>query len=1348
MACKIPNFDELLNLVKNKQRMYEIPADDDYENIEARLKHTQDTIKPIPDKDRHGYHVGEHEFKYSASQIAKEKFGKHHDSKDPVYSDIGNSMHKFMEIFLNGEDPGFEQNGWKINREQYDKLKQIATDIKEYANKRQRQIDSTKSVKIFTEQRVSNPRYDRTSTADLIIVFSDGSALLYDFKTRIFGEKQFTGQIFDNPDLLVRKFREHEIQLAVMARDLKENYGVKEIIGGRVVPIVVAADITYNKNTGLMDIKSNTFKRMDTPFAQNTKLKQALLLAEKTRIKNIDSFISKQYAKIKKLEMSGKDQDIFDADILRAEVSEVVLYHNFNILADNFEKLYSDYRKRQNETKYKADGTENEKYYSDDELNELYSKAKSLSLMLKDMYNYYNKMEASPSGAIKSQEVKEIAGNLIVEVNNAIADIDILVTQRHVAGVLGNKVLDEEGKLKLQRGDGYFTNTLLGLGDQQNYILRAMNELKLQNENEVNTGLDEFIEEWVKINNSLNTWIRENNNILGVGGRNALVELVYNSKTKNLIAQIDKKFFDERKKRIKASDLKWLKQHYEPIITEKEFLERRKVYEDKLKLQGLSDQVIKSRLKFYDSKNNLWAGSTIDAWSNSRVTKIKEFVYSDSKWITPEYAKIMNTPVGEFYRFYKDNMYKFLRMVDRPDKTSTFVPWVRQGLVDGLLQNGIKGEVFLNSLMNTISARNDSSYLSHDEFGRLEQEVPVYFMNPTFDLDGNPVPGEEKSLDFMNSLLVFGKMAMTYRAAKRNVGIANMLLEAYNNQMLLETDIKGKLQKQGTGFAVRPVDPIEREIAQAFRDYYWYGIEMRSKDRAYKIAGRDISRIETLRFLKSNWTTMTLSFGLKQSAGGYIAAVANRWIDGNKGIYYTTKQFNNAAKLYAKERSKAVALGLFVDVYSDDVIERKLKAAGMDPMETGKFMKEDAVRTFSDTRYAEWFRRWHYERMGMGVWKHESEIRDNALILAVAQNFGVNKENELVRFKRDYFEKDGITLKQEYKDLGYKSIYDVFSYDEKNGPQFVLDGATDAQKQKVFIKFREAVKRIKSGISGEVTSEEKSYVNMTIWGQLLMQYRSWIPGIIREWYGGIKYDHRTMSVHQGRHNVFYKHLFQDTSKMDMKYSEVVVGAVKRLGEVILEASYIPYAYRAMTNKETRFEPELERVKIEYKVWAEENPDQAEEIDLEGYVEMRMGQLNAMVGEVRMILLFLSVLGMLTAWMNADDDDEDEWPLRFTYSIFRKGYSELTFPINLSEYGRAAKNPIPLMSIPETLLDSSINTFDELRDGISGENSPRDQSPWFHYSRKFGFGLVNIERLIEWTEADKEFLQDSPITTNF
>ena len=84
------------------------------------------------------------------------------------------------------------------------------------------------------------------------------------------------------------------------------------------------------------------------------------------------------------------------------------------------------------------------------------------------------------------------------------------------------------------------------------------------------------------------------------------------------------------------------------------------MYRQKLVLQGVEGEELSKKMVFYDSKNNLWSSNPIEAWKNKRVVKIKDSVFSDTKYLTPEYKRVLGTPVEKFYKFYKKSMYNCL----------------------------------------------------------------------------------------------------------------------------------------------------------------------------------------------------------------------------------------------------------------------------------------------------------------------------------------------------------------------------------------------------------------------------------------------------------------------------------------------------------------------------------------------------------------------------------------------------------------------------------------------------------------------------------------------------------------
>jgi hypothetical protein len=1324
MACKIPNINEFLNALKNREYVYELLKSDTRESIVERLRHTQENV--VLDEPTHKYGVQDYLFETTATTQVAKKFKKEEKAYDPVITEMGTMVHRYIETRFTGEE--FDAKNWNIPEAVRKELDKIAEEITNYANRRQRQIDPDKSPTILTEQKIVNPFQSRSSTADLVIVFSDKSALVYDFKTRILPDKDWKGGRISNTEAISKKYREYEMQLGILGHDLVQNYGVTEIIGGRVIPIPIRLDTAMDHETLKTSFKRSILA-VETPFRENTLVKQALLLPEKVNIKGIDKFIKAQYARIRKLEEKSTEATRLEAEQLRDEVADVVLFHNFNTFVDNTQTLYREFLERMNEEEF-IDDKPNPKYYDDQMLEELYLKVKAAQVMLTGMSEYVEKMEKSKMGAEKLEKIRGSLGAFMLSLGAMKLNLDSFVANRVVRKRLGDDVFEDE-KLKMQRGDGVATGALLGLADQQNFYLRTLNEMKLDNERWVNTNMEQFIEDWAKVNNKVNRYIREN-------GRTAFINAVFDEKTKNLIKQINPKFFEDRKKAIERKDRAWLNKHYTPIITKEEYEQRKKNYEDKLRLSGLSEKEVSTRMARFVENNDLW-GNSLKAWTNNRVVRIADSVYQNREYLTPEYAKLLGTPLEEFYTFYKKSMSRFLRMVDKKETGAAFVPWIRQSMTEAFLNGGMDTKKLRESFLNNIAARNDSSYLSHNDLEKLEAEVPVYFMQPRTDGEGNILPGENKSMDFMNSLLMFGQMAMTHTAAKKNVAIANMVTDSYLDSRVMETDVRGNLKKDGSQVSTRPLTDTEKEFARALRDYYWYGVEMRTKDATFSAFGQEISAIETARTMKRLWTTMTLSFGLKQALGGYVAARANAWIEGSKGIYYNSDQWTKATRLMVSPDTaeKYLALGLYMDIYTDDLVSRKLKQAGMEEKGYWQGQLSDFGRTFQDRRYADFFRRNLSERVGMGIWVYEAERRDNNLVATVAQNYGVDPDGNFFRFKKNMFEKNGTSLKEEYVKMGYKSIWEMFSYDGEEGPGF--KNLSKEKNEEIYRSFRQAVKRIRSGISGETNSEDTAYVNLTLWGQLVMHYRSWMPGILREWFGKVRYDNRTLSVHQGRWRVTAKHLFQDGSKDTT--AALWLGALQRLGNIIFEISTIPWAYRKLTTGDGKLIPDMERIETEYNLWKENNPDLGEVVSLEDYMEMRIGQLNAMIQELRVIMAMMMFMYGMSLLMGADDDDEDEAAIRFAYSIARKAYSELSFTINPTEYVRMTKNPIPLVSVPEIAVKSLGNTYDEMRDFLMGENSDYDRSGMFFYSRKFIPGYANVDRIMEWSKEGKEYMQN-------
>ena len=1335
MACSIPNLPDFLNLLKNRKNAYVVTPNDTVEDIENRLKHTQETVKL--DVPTHKYSVEDFVFDKSVTEIVGKKFNKEFSESAKAVSDLGTMGHAVLEGLLNGQDMSdYSENGWKFTPNQYAELERVVSGIKQKAERLQKTIDPNAKVKYLTEQRVINAIKDRVGTADLVVLFSNGTAMVYDFKFRSIGKSFWdaSGNLI-NTDPITARYQEYEMQLKLLAHDLKESYGVKEIVGGRVIPI--AMNLNWFKDTdGSYKLANKKINSLVTPFTPDTILEQGLLLPEKTRNRAIDSFIHKSYQRINVLEKSKNPFERAEAERLRGEIYQIVEHHNFNILAKNISDRYNDLLERFDQPEFDESGKPNPLYYSQEDIDEFYSNIEAAEYMARESSEYMLRIKPDKTKAGFEERQKlyleneKRIGEILINIGQIKTKLKALNATRIQQDLFEDEKVTNDSGIISERGVGFMTGTFFGLADQKQVEFRALDELRKKDDLAISNEIGNFIQDWAKMNDKLQKYINQ-------VGRKAFIDSVFDEKSGNLITQINNTFFQDKKEAAKNKDVAWFRKYYEPRYTEEEYNKRLADATAKFNaMDNLSAEQKRAKIDWWIEQNNLF-GAYTKAWTNSYKVKMKEI--TEDKYLTPEYLAIKNTPAGEFYRYYRDNMRVFLNMVGEYQKKSNMLPWIKQDMVEGVMNKGIANlpKAVKDSFLNAISVKNDRSVKEYDEYGELKNTVPIYFLNPQRNDKGEIIPGQDKSMDFMKSLLMFGQMAISHKYLKDSIAYANNIIRIYEDKNVLETDIYGNLKKQGTEFSIRKPNDMEKERLQAFRDYYWYGINMRTKDSAVEIAGHDISRNESLLAIKRWWTKNALALGVIQATGGWVAAKANGWVEGVKGQYYNSGSWYEAAKLGWKEAEKTLALGLFMDIYSDDLLTRKLNNHMPDDDSRLARVKHYFESSFTDRVYTDKFRRYVNDRLLMGIWKAESENRDNNLVVTLSLNYGIDSLNNLVRFKRDDFEKDGVTLKQSKKDAGYQRIYDIFQYDKDSGkPMF--KGLNAKESEKLYIKFRQAVKGVKSRISGETSREEAAYANMTLVGNMAMHFRNWMPGVLRERFGQLSYDNNTLAASQGRYIATLKHLAADK---DSTTVAAFVGSVaSRLGRVLFEVSMIPQAIRYTQGKEMRFKVNADIVRNQYEVWKGNNPDLADKITFEDYLEVREAQLNAMIMELRVLLSFVALLSLLA--MGTGGNDDDEYWRRKLYAVVRKGYSELAFTINPAEYNNMIKSPIPLQSIPVKMVKGLGNTFDEMRDYVFGENSPHDKTEFGHYfAPMLGMGYMNLGRILEFTDEDRTYLQN-------
>ena len=1215
---------------------------------------------------------------------------------------------------------------YKITGDDIAELVALVDDIYDQIQNEQKLIDPKGKAHIFVNQRILDPITGRGGTIDLFVVFSDGSAAIFDYKALHSTSSNYKNGVLIDDLIHDNTLEDYELSMAEYKRQVLEILECDNVKMCRLVPIHFRLTPKPYKDQRSYDFYSTTLQFIETGVTSSA-LSQIPVAGEMTKYAGINELLIRQGNILKELatklrnstSAAERDRIRQKIKILQKAMRKAIVRGRIIDLIETAKGAAVELRERLKEPEYLPNNTPNPDYPSVSELKELLDEVKVYANITKDCVYYFNDLkEESPE---EYEELRKALADAAQEVDFALKEGQVAYQERAIE-LIAKEYKDSRGKLKPYEELDFFTRNFTRISDINNPFFKAAWKLiegKLYDQRE---ELEKIYEEVLEKDEAVARWAKKH----GMSRLDAFKKII-NFSTGELIdiysnelyRRIDEIYinldveaaYKELTKIFEIRDKEWFAKDFERRFErQKELLQAR--FKDNV------NAYVEALQQWYNNNNLL---KSKQAWSNKfnrRYLKYREDI--KQKYYSEEYKELLkpeNKPLLDYYNMYIKYNEEFGKILNTSAELQipyNFIANIRKTMIESIAFENAStwGKYILKEFIDSFNVRQDDVYITDvTATGERRRVIPVYFVNPLRNKNGD-VDLTLKSYDLSKNLLLFAKSALNYK----NMSEIEAHLLALRDLMAMPqegqggvyvTDTVGRKVKNYFGeYATQAgLNTDTYKLFTDMIDYYLYGIKFKTEHGKL---------VKTLLKLKQYHSKKTLSFAVIPGLGALLAGNISALIEGSKGISYTKKNVAEATKNMITNPKKYLALSKFFEPY-----------------------QEDPMTKYIERLSAHWATRWLTTRNMFFPLRRADELMTDALLNRMALNWGIDtKTKKLVRMNRV-----GVDL------TNVKSIWELAEYDEKTG-EIKFD--PELMTKENYIRFRNATRKTLGNIIGSLSQEEISRIDLNLLFNLMFHYRSWMPAFVRERTGKLQWDDHLDAVRWGRFRAAFSEFNLTEEELRSgytfhKYLQHVF--LPSLGKLVLDLLSFGFAHRigltggqfvTSSGKIKRVRSNIDRARLMYNDWLRHNPELADKVSFEEFIRTKEGQTAAALNEVRVILSFM----LLFMYLGGGDDDESPrymrtWTTRTIYKTLSRANSELTFMWNPAELVRLFKNPVPITMLLSDVINILKNTFDEGRDVLFGENEAQDRSPQLYYLLQMMYGGPQIIRLVELYDVYKQ-----------
>ena len=1267
----------------------------------------------------------------------------------------GNTPFEYEEKVLGDSIPVFDEDGNFVEEidnavidkdatRSFDEMIKSMLRLYHESHKIQNEIDSTKKPIFLLEMPLYDANKDEAGTTDMMVIFSDYTASIYDHKfinfkykkitykeyasrpgnenktkeellNEIYGKREKQGfgtkryapsrkypgnefffEIDDkNVEALYRwKQDSYDMQLGRYSQMLMDLYGVKEMRQVRVIPNAVSYTSFYDEKTQTRSVDP---KRSKLQFAmigsdEHTLLKQLPAKTELTNDDHVNAFINK-------LE---KEKDNLREQLNKTGWKNEVLVEKFNELADTIITLKVDgglmgvVELIKNLLGRIDSGLREEKYLdkTTGEPNPYYMKLDSINSFLKEL-EMYSTFVPSTKNYIEELEKKHKEDFIEFKLALGVVSEGMTMAQTKLEGAIVNRIVDinsdkkfmSEERLKSfnqQTDINSLESTFISLGNMRHPLVDMFKQMydqivynRMQAEKEILSDIDiqnDKLKEWAKskgisIYKAYEMLLNDNKDLV-----NKWSSALYNDVKKHVANQeVDHKWFINTMERTKKQ--------------QERFDKLRKQKEDQFEKEFGDKSFVKMN-EWLDKNDIFHNGGENSAWLFAipgihYEPKNKEEYYDD------RYKVILNNkPLKDFYDFYMEYNIELNDMVDF-NISDRFVPEMHKDMIDTMMQNGLTGTKFGGNVFKTIY--NNLKYHENRDMIGIDQNnrsVPVMFTDR--------INTEDKSIDLAKSMMVFASYVHQYKGIKELEAVALSMRLLIANSEVVKTDMYGnKIKLQGS----KKFETVKKDnkniltVMDNAINHYIYGETMSDKALGY---GLDPQVVKVVKEVVSLNSRKNIAFNLISATAGHIGSMANMNRIAAEGKIFSAEDLRKARTKLNRFNFESLAVYDYFAVTNDDLTQQKADE-----------INSNYIRN-------------KYTRGGSYVLQRTSEeLLNHTILLAMMDSYTIDpitQKAERIDFLKTKYKDHPVYG----KDFKWPSIATMVKTEEKNKSEKIIkliNPFTEKEfTEKEYISFRRKVLEVAKKTRGSVPKEDIAAYKTNLFYNIIMQFKNWLPQMLREKVKGTQYDVAMGELETGSWGAMFKLLKTGHKKT---YAQFMMNMIPLMGskfELGKDNPALDKMYQEWYNNNPSDIAEMmEKYGLDSN--KEEDVEKGKELIKGEFVKEHINKLKGIAKELQMYTLLM--LMMLLLWWGAGDDEENKNPwIKKTIAILQRSMLEVGFFLPGLDYfttqavmGKGQfemlemlkKSPVPALGILSDGMKFITNTVAESIDVLSGLN---------------------------------------------